>query len=72
METTVNCATQCINGCILGERCPNRDYAATASQFINDVSLETMHEIAEEALRKKSMTAATEEPKWVIPDFLDN
>jgi hypothetical protein len=72
METTVNCATQCINGCILGERCPNRDYAATASQFINDVSLDTMHEIAEAALRKKSMTAATEEPKWVIPDFLDN
>jgi hypothetical protein len=30
-----------------------------------------MHEIAEEAIRKKSMAAATEEPKWVIPDFLD-
>ncbi|TAF52845.1 MAG: hypothetical protein EAZ61_07460 [Oscillatoriales cyanobacterium] len=71
METTVNCATECIDGCILGERCPNRDYAATALQFINDVSLETMHEIAEEAIRKKSMAAATEEPKWVIPDFLD-
>ena len=72
MESSVNCVTQCANGCILGDRCPHREYAADASKFINDVSLEAMHEIAEEAARKKRMAAATEEPKWVIPDFLDN
>jgi len=66
METTVDCATQCINGCILGDRCPNREYASTAAQFINDVSLDRMHEIAEEARRKKML----EPTQWVVPDFL--
>ncbi|HEY9893733.1 MAG TPA: hypothetical protein V6D37_18440 [Candidatus Sericytochromatia bacterium] len=67
MEATVNCAQDCINGCILGERCPNKEYAAEASKFLQETSLDKMHEIAEEARRKK----LTEPPKWVIPDFPD-
>ena len=65
MEVTINCAEACVNGCVLGDKCPHREYAAKATSFINDTSLDKMHEIADQALRKK-MTAP---PQWVIPDF---
>lgn len=64
-ENQVNCAVDCVNGCVLGDECPNREYAAEASKFINDTSLDRMLDIAEEALRQKRMAP----PKWVIPDF---
>jgi len=63
--TTINCAEACVNGCVLGDKCPNKEYAASASKFINEVSLDKMHEIAEAALRKKM----SQPPQWVIPDF---
>lgn len=62
--TKINCAEDCIEGCILGDRCPNLKYADSASKFVSNTSLDKMHEIAEEARRKKTM----EPPKWVIPD----
>lgn len=65
METTIDCAQACINGCILGDKCPNKGYLTEASKFINETSLDKMHEIAEEARRKKLM----QPPQWVIPDF---
>lgn len=65
METTINCAEACVNGCVLGDKCPNLQYVAQASKFIEETSLDQMLEIADEALRKK-MTAP---PKWIIPDF---
>ncbi|MGB2925501.1 MAG: hypothetical protein WBB82_09385 [Limnothrix sp.] len=64
MTQTVNCAVECVNGCVLGEACPNKEYAGEASQFMEETSLDKMLEIAEEARRKKM----TEPPKWVIPD----
>lgn len=64
MSQTVNCAVDCVNGCILGDDCPNKEYAAQASQFMQETSLDKMHEIAEAARMKKMM----EPPKWVIPD----
>ncbi|MFB2973834.1 hypothetical protein ACE1CD_33135 [Aerosakkonema sp. BLCC-F183] len=64
-EVSVNCAVDCVNGCILGEKCPNREYIAKATSFMNETSLDKMHEIAEAALRKKM----SQPPKWVIPDF---
>lgn len=67
MERTVNCAVECVNGCVLGEKCPNKDYAQSAKQFISDTSLDKMLEMAE-AARIKKLTAP---PKWVIPDFGD-
>ncbi|MDL5056882.1 hypothetical protein [Geitlerinema calcuttense] len=66
--TTINCAEACVNGCVLGDRCPNKEYAAQASQFIQETSLDQMLEIAEEAIRKKRM----QPPQWVIPDFPDS
>jgi hypothetical protein len=65
VESTVNCAEACVNGCILGDKCPNKEFAADASKFIKDTSLDAMLEIAEAARIKKLM----EPPKWVIPDF---
>ncbi len=65
MESTVNCAEACVNGCILGDKCPNKEYVTEASKFLQETSLDKMHEIAEEARRKKLM----QPPQWVIPDF---
>jgi hypothetical protein len=65
VEATVNCAEACVNGCILGDKCPNKEYASQASKFMQETSLDKMHEIAEEARRKKLM----QPPQWVIPDF---
>lgn len=64
MNQTVNCAVECVNGCILGDDCPNKEYAAKASQFMQETSLDQMHEIADAARMKKMM----EPPQWVIPD----
>lgn len=65
MEVTVDCATQCVNGCIMPDNCLKREYTETASKFINETSLDKMHEIAEEARRKKLL----EPPKWVFPEI---
>lgn len=65
MESTVNCAETCVNGCILGDKCPNKEFVADASKFVNETSLEKMHEIAEAARRKKLM----QPPQWIIPDW---
>jgi len=67
MEATVNCAQDCVNGCILGDKCPNQEYAAEASKFLQETPLDKMHEIAEVARRKR----LSQPPQWVIPDFPD-
>lgn len=65
VENTVDCVVACVNGCVLGDKCPKREYAVATSSFIENTSLEKMLEMAEEAVKKKRM----EPPKWVIPDF---
>jgi hypothetical protein len=65
METqAVNCAEACVNGCVLGEQCPHRQYLAAASKFIQDTSIDRILEIAEEGVRKKMM-----QPAQFITDF---
>ncbi len=67
MESTkINCKEACINGCILGDKCPNTEYREEATKFIENTSLDKMLEMAEAARMKKMM----EPPKWVIPDDL--
>jgi hypothetical protein len=63
-SSEIDCATACVNGCILGNECPNQDYREQASKFIQETSLDQMLAIAEEAARKKMM----EPPKWVFPE----
>ncbi|MBE9178819.1 hypothetical protein IQ268_09630 [Oculatella sp. LEGE 06141] len=60
----VNCAVDCVNGCMLGDQCPKKEYGAQASKFISETSLDDMLAIAEEAIRKK----ATQPPQWVFPE----
>ena len=60
----INCAEACVNGCVLGDQCPNLEYKAKAAKFISETSLEQMLEMAENAIRKRR----TEPPQWVLPD----
>lgn len=64
MSKTVNCQVECVNGCILGEECPNKEFVAETSQFIQNTSLDKILEMAEIA-RLKKISAP---PKWIIPD----
>jgi hypothetical protein len=64
VENQVNCKVDCVNGCVLGDKCPNIEHREAASKFIEDTSLDKMLEIAEAARMKKMM----EPPKWVLPD----
>lgn len=66
MEVNVNCAEACVNGCVLGDKCPNTEYREATSKFISDTPLDQMLEIAEERLRKK----LTQPPQWVFPEEL--
>lgn len=68
MTTEINCAEACVNGCVLGDECPNLKYTEEASKFIKDTPLDQMLEIAEEAVRKKIMERASQPPNWVLPD----
>ena len=64
MEQKINCAEACINGCVLGNKCPNIEFREAAAKFIEETSLDQMLEMAEERLRKKMM----EPPKWILPE----
>jgi hypothetical protein len=64
MSKAVNCQVECFNGCILGEECPNQEFVAETSKFLENTSLDKMLEIAEIARLKK----ISEPPKWIIPD----
>lgn len=64
----VNCAVDCKEGCVLGDQCPHKDDQKKASQFIENTSLDTMLEMAEEAVRRKREQRTSEGPKWVFPE----
>ena len=64
----VNCEVECANGCILGAECPNLEFKAQASKFIEETSLEKMLEMAAAAIERRRQERASEPPKWVIPD----
>lgn len=64
----INCAVDCVNGCILGEKCPHREHLAATTQFLQDTSMDQILAIAEERVRKKfdEMQNRTlpEPPQW--------
>ncbi len=63
-KPTINCAEACVNGCVLGDKCPNLEYKNQASKFISDTPLDKLLQIAEDSARKK-MSAP---PQWILPD----
>jgi hypothetical protein len=65
---TVNCAEVCVNGCVLGDKCPNLAYKDQASKFIEETSLDQMLNMAQEAVRKKMTERASQPPKWILPE----
>jgi hypothetical protein len=68
MTAEINCAEACINGCVLGDECPHKEYTQQASDFIQNTSLDQMLEMAEAAIRKKMIDRMSEPPKWVLPE----
>jgi hypothetical protein len=64
----VNCAEMCVNGCVLGDRCPNQEYTEQASKFITETSLDDMLAIAEAAVRKRQLERMSTPPQWILPD----
>jgi hypothetical protein len=64
VEQKINCAEACVNGCVLGDKCPNLEFKKATSQFIQETSLDKMLEMAEAARLKK----LTEPPKWILPE----
>lgn len=64
----INCAEACVNGCVLGDECPNLEYKQQTSQFIQETSLDDILKMADEAVRKKIIERASQPPKWIFPD----
>lgn len=63
-EQKIDCKVQCVNGCILGDKCPNVEFREATSKFIEDTPLDRMIEMAQIARMKK----LSEPPKWILPD----
>lgn len=64
-EKTVDCAVECINGCILGDDCPHQEYKNAATQFISDKSIDDLIKIADDSLVER----LTKAPKFELPDI---
>jgi hypothetical protein len=60
----INCAEACVNGCVLGDRCPNLKYVQAASRFISDTPLDRLIEIADETLPDRMLKSN----KFVLPE----
>lgn len=54
---TINCAQACVNGCVLGDRCPNREYIAAASKFMQETPLDQILQIAADSVQKRFLAA---------------
>lgn len=66
--TEINCAVACVNGCVLGDDCPNLEHQEQTAKFIDETPLDKMLEMAEEAVQRKRTQRASEGPKWVFPE----
>jgi hypothetical protein len=64
----VNCAVECVNGCKLGEDCPNKAHLEAATKFVESTSLDTILAMAEEAVRRKAIERQTAPTQWVFPE----
>ncbi|MEM9090962.1 MAG: hypothetical protein AAGC93_19720 [Cyanobacteria bacterium P01_F01_bin.53] len=56
------------DGGVQGEQSPQRYSQKQASEFIANTSLDTMLDMAAEAVRRKQLERASEGPKWVFPE----
>ncbi len=57
---TIDCATACANGCVLGDQCPHREAAKEAVSYIMNTDWETLMKKAEDRVRRQ---ASEDEPQ---------
>jgi hypothetical protein len=43
---TINCAEACVNGCVLGDKCPHLEAAQAARDYISSTDWDTIMETA--------------------------
>lgn len=58
---TIDCASACVNGCVLGDQCPHRDAAKEAVNYIMNTDWETLMQKAEDRVKRQA-PAAEEAP----------
>lgn len=51
---TIDCATACVNGCVLGDQCPHRDAAKEAVNYIMNTDWETLMQKAEDRVKRQA------------------
>ncbi len=49
----VNCAEACVNGCVLGDKCPHREHLAATSKFLQEKSMDEILAIAQKGAEKR-------------------
>ncbi len=64
-DKTVNCAVDCVNGCILGDDCPHQEYKKAASKFIQETSMDDILKLAEDSL----VDRLTRSPNFSVPEL---
>lgn len=50
---TIDCATACVNGCVLGDQCPHREAAKDAVNYIMNTDWETLMKKAEDRVKRQ-------------------
>ncbi len=45
---SIDCATACINGCVLGDQCPHREAAQQAIRYVMETDWDALMQKAEE------------------------
>lgn len=63
---TIDCATACVNGCVLGDQCPHREAAKAAVNYIMNTDWETLMQKAEDRVKRQQDPAA-EQPQGFDP-----
>ncbi|MBF2097493.1 MAG: hypothetical protein IGQ88_03830 [Gloeomargaritaceae cyanobacterium C42_A2020_066] len=51
----VNCAVDCIDGCVLGDDCPHREHLAAALRFIAQTSVDDMVELSQDTAPQRML-----------------
>jgi len=54
MSTSINCQEACINGCVLGDKCPNLEYVAAAQKLLKEKSMDEILRISANRWNKPS------------------
>ncbi len=45
-DSQINCQETCINGCVLGAKCPHLEHLAAAQKFLKEKSIDEIVQIA--------------------------